>query len=54
MGLAIPFLEPFVTVENNKTGEKIDLSLEQLISSFIELEKYRKNNISLEEILSKL
>ena len=46
--------QDFVTVENNKTGEKIDLSLEQLISSFIELEKYRKNNISLEEILSKL
>lgn len=43
----------FVTVENNKTGEKTDLTLEQFISAFVELEKYRKNNCSLEEILKK-
>ena len=43
----------FVIVENNKTGEKIDLSLEQFISSFVELEKYRKHNCSLEEIIKK-
>lgn len=45
--------QEFITVENNKTGEKIDLTLEQFISSFIELEKYRKHNCSLEEILKK-
>lgn len=43
----------FVTVENNKTGQKFDLSLEQLISSFIKLEKCRKNNYSLEDIIKK-
>lgn len=43
----------YVTVENNKTGNKINLTLEQFISSFIELEKYRKYNYSLEEILKK-
>lgn len=43
----------FVSVENNKTGKKIDMSLEQLISNFIELEKYRKDNHYLEEILDK-
>lgn len=41
----------FVTVENNKTGKKMDLMLEQFISSFIELEKCRKDNCTLEEIL---
>lgn len=43
----------FVTVENNKTGEKIDVSLEQLIKLFIEFEQFRKNNICLEDILKK-
>ena len=44
----------YITVENNKTGDKIDLSLENFISSFIELEKYKKYNVSLEEIIKKL
>ena len=41
----------FVIVENNKTGEKINLPIEQIVPSFIELEKCRKNNCSLEEVL---
>ena len=41
----------YVTVENNKTGEKTDLTLEQFIYNFTELERYRKDNFSLEEIL---
>lgn len=41
----------FVTVENNKTSKKIDLTLEQFISAFVELEKQRKYNCSLEEVL---
>lgn len=45
--------QDFVTVENNKTGEKIDLTLEEFISGFTELEKYRKNNYSLEDIIKK-
>ena len=44
----------YITVENNKTGDKIDLSLENFISSFIELEKYKKYNVSLEEIIKKI
>ena len=43
----------FVTIENNKTGKKIDLTLEQFVSSFIELKKYKKDNCSLEKILEK-
>ena len=43
----------YITVENNKTGDKIDLSLENFISSFIELEKYKKYNVSLEKIIKK-
>lgn len=42
----------FITVENNKTGEKLDLPLEQFVSTFIELEKSRKNNCTLEEIMN--
>lgn len=45
--------QDFVTVENNKTGKKIDLTLEQFVSSFIELKKYKKDNCSLEKILEK-
>lgn len=43
----------FVTVENNKTGKKFDLTLEQFVSSFIELKKYKKDNCTLEKILEK-
>ena len=43
----------FVTVENNKTGEKFDMTLEQLVANFTELEKYRKNNYTLENIIKK-
>ena len=43
----------FVTVENNKTGDKIDLTLEQFVLAFTELEKYRRYNSSLEAILKK-
>ncbi len=43
----------FVTVENNKTGEKFDLTLDQLVTSFIELQNYKKDKCSLEDILKK-
>lgn len=43
----------FVQIENNKTGKKIDLNFEQLVTSFVNLEKFRKNKCSLEEFVSK-
>lgn len=43
----------YLTVENNKTNEKIDLSLEQFISAFLQLEKYKKYNYTLEEVINK-
>lgn len=43
----------YLTVENNKTNEKLDLSLEQFISAFLQLEKYKKYNYTLEEVINK-
>jgi len=45
--------EGFVSVENNKTGEKINMTVEEFITNFIEFESYRKYNITLEEYLKK-
>ena len=45
--------EGFVTIENNKTGEKNNMSLEGFITNFIEFESCRKHNITLEECLKK-
>lgn len=45
--------QEFVTVENNKTGKKLDLPLNELVSCFVELEKQRKNNVTLEDIINK-
>lgn len=42
----------FVSVENNKTGEKIDMNLEQLVSSFTKLEESRLNGTTLEELIN--
>ena len=44
----------FISVENNKTGKKINMSLDELVSYFIELEKARKNKISLEMIIDNM
>lgn len=45
--------EGYITLENNKTGEKINMKIEEFISSFIEFESYRKYNITLEDFLKK-
>lgn len=46
--------EGFITIENNKTGEKINMSIEDFITIFVECETYRKNNITLEEYLKNI
>lgn len=43
--------EGFITIENNKTEEKINMPIEDFITRFVEYETYRKNNITLEEYL---
>ena len=43
--------EGFVTVENNKTGEKTNLSIDELIKNFEELQREKKNNKKLEDII---
>ena len=40
----------YVTIENNKTNEKIDIPLEQFVNNFIKLEEL-KNNYTLENII---
>ena len=40
-----------VIIENNKTGEKTEVSLDKLTSYIEKLEQVRKDNISLEEII---
>lgn len=44
----------FVTIENNKSGEKTDLKLEEFVNTFIEFEKSRKQSISLEDVIKKI
>ena len=41
----------YVTIENNKTNEKIDIPLEQFVNNFIKLEKLKNNNYTLENII---
>ena len=41
----------YVTIENNKTNEKIDIPLEQFVNNFIKLEKLKNNNCTLENII---
>ncbi len=41
----------FITVENNKTGNKIDLTLDQFIKVFTLLEKHREDGYTLEDIV---
>lgn len=43
----------FVEVENNLTGEKMNMTLDEFIANFIDYELYRKQNIFLEEKLKK-
>ena len=42
-----------ITIENNKTGNKLDVSIDDFVNYICELEEKRKNNISLEEIVRK-
>lgn len=41
----------YVTIENNRTNEKIDMPLEQFVNNFIKLEKLKNNNYTLENII---
>lgn len=41
----------YVTIENNKTNEKIDIPLEQFVNNFIKLEELKNNNYTLENIV---
>lgn len=41
----------YVTIENNKTNEKIDMPLEQFVNNFIKLEELKNNNYTLENII---
>mgnify|MGYP004460309385 FL=1 len=41
----------YVTIENNKTNEKIDIPLEQFVNNFIKLEELKNNNYTLENII---
>lgn len=41
----------YVTIENNKTNEKIDMPLEQFVNNFIKLEELKNNNYTLENIV---
>lgn len=40
----------YVTIENTKTSEKINVTIEQLVTIFDELEKSRNNSVTLEQI----
>ena len=42
-----------ITIENNRTGEKTDVSLEEFVTYLEKYESIRKNNKSLEEIINK-
>lgn len=44
----------FITIENNKTGNKVDLSIERFIKAFAFLEEYRKDKFTMEDILEKI
>lgn len=41
----------YVTIENNKTNEKIDMPLEKFVNNFIKLEELKNNNYTLENII---
>ena len=41
----------FVEVENNLTGEKTNMTMDEFITNFVEFESYRKYNVPLEEVL---
>lgn len=41
----------YITIENNKTNEKIDMPLEQFVNNFIKLEELKNNNYTLENII---
>jgi len=43
--------EGFITIENNRTGEKINLLQKDFVDSLVKFEQSRQKNISLEEIL---
>ena len=43
----------FVEVENNLTGEKTNMTIDEFITNFVEFESYRKYNVPLEEVLKK-
>ena len=45
--------DDYVIVENNKTGEKTSMSIEEFINYVTILNEYNNNNISLEEIVKK-
>ena len=59
--LGIPYVAVFgntlndgyVTIENNKNGNKIDIYIDDFVSTLIKLEKYRKDKCTLEDILKK-
>ena len=43
----------YVGVENNSTGEKLNMTIDEFILNFIEFESYKKHNISIEQHLKK-
>ena len=43
----------YVEVENNSTGEKLNMTIDEFILNFIEFESYKKHNISIEQHLKK-
>lgn len=43
----------YIEVENNLTGEKINMTIDEFVASFTEFETYRKHNIPLEAMLKK-
>lgn len=43
----------YVEVENNSTGEKINMTIDEFILNFIEFESYKKHSISIEQHLKK-
>lgn len=43
----------YIEVENNLTGEKLIMNINEFINNLTEFESYRKDNISLEEIVKK-
>jgi len=43
--------EGFIEVENAKTEEKIKLTIDEFVSTFVKLQNNKNNNVSLEELL---